>query len=126
MQRDFRTREISFCAQKSLMSVYIARLGIHRHASIFRSRLPLALHGPVIMQMHRFTTIPPGPSQPSAVNEQKLSIWGKVKAEAVHYWQGTKLLGAEVAISSRLLVRILKGSSLSRRELRQVLYQILG
>jgi hypothetical protein len=52
--------------------------------------------------------------------EKKLSIWEKIKHEAVHYWQGTKLLGAEVKISSRLLVKLVRGNSLSRKEMRQV------
>ena len=49
----------------------------------------------------------------------------RIKNEALHYWHGTKLLGTEVGISSRLLLKLLWGSetgnsSLSRREQRQV------
>ncbi|CCF55975.1 hypothetical protein KAFR_0A05400 [Kazachstania africana CBS 2517] len=50
-------------------------------------------------------------------NEQaKSSLWMKVKHEASHYWNGTKLLGFEIKISSRLLMKMLAGNSLSRRE----------
>ncbi|RLN09076.1 LETM1 and EF-hand domain-containing protein 1, mitochondrial-like [Panicum miliaceum] len=37
-----------------------------------------------------------------------------------HYWLGTKLLWADVRISSRLLVKLAGGKSLSRRERRQL------
>jgi len=47
-------------------------------------------------------------------------VWAKVKHEANHYWDGTKLLGAEIKISWRLLRRLLKGKQLTRRERRQV------
>lgn len=50
----------------------------------------------------------------------KRPLWSRVKEEALHYWQGTKLLGAEIKVSSRLLVKLLKGPKLSRRELRQL------
>ncbi|EGF80620.1 hypothetical protein BATDEDRAFT_10944 [Batrachochytrium dendrobatidis JAM81] len=50
----------------------------------------------------------------------KKSLWVRVKEEAVHYWHGTKLLGVELAISSRLLVKLLNGHKLSRREQRQL------
>lgn len=47
-------------------------------------------------------------------------IWSKVKHEAAHYWNGTKLLVSEVRISARLQWKILHGESLTRRERRQV------
>lgn len=50
----------------------------------------------------------------------KKTMWQKVKDEAVHYWQGTKLLGLEIRISSRLAYKLLQGTNLSRRENRQV------
>lgn len=50
----------------------------------------------------------------------KKSIWSRVKDEAAHYWHGARLLGAETKISWRLLVKMLKGNQLSRREFRQV------
>jgi hypothetical protein len=47
-------------------------------------------------------------------------IWTKVKKEANHYWDGTKLLGAEIKVSARLQYKILQGGKLTRREKRQV------
>lgn len=46
--------------------------------------------------------------------------WAVVKKEAAHYWAGTKLLGHEIAISSKLQYKVLKGGSLTRRERRQL------
>ena len=47
-------------------------------------------------------------------------MWKKIKHEANHYWNGTKLLGKEIKISSRLQYKLLQGKSLTRREKRQV------
>ncbi|KAJ3023420.1 hypothetical protein HKX48_003337 [Thoreauomyces humboldtii] len=58
-------------------------------------------------------------SAPPAVAPKK-SIGLRIKEEALHYWHGTKLLGTEISISSRLLVKLLKGGGLSRREHRQL------
>ena len=44
----------------------------------------------------------------------------KIKAEAVHYWNGTKLLGLEIRISTKLLWKLLGGHNLTRRERRQL------
>lgn len=51
---------------------------------------------------------------------KKLTIWQKVKKEAAHYWDGTKLLATEVKISSKLALRMAAGYELTRREHRQV------
>jgi LETM1 and EF-hand domain-containing protein 1 len=51
---------------------------------------------------------------------KKLTLWQKVKKEAAHYWDGTKLLGTEVKISSRLAIKMAAGYELTRREQRQV------
>lgn len=55
---------------------------------------------------------------------KKKTMWERVKHELVHYWHGTKLLGAEIAISNRLLIKLLHGQQISRREYRQVLLAI--
>lgn len=47
-------------------------------------------------------------------------VWAVVKREALHYWHGTRLLGKEIRISSRLLRRLIAGKKLTRREHRQV------
>lgn len=53
-------------------------------------------------------------------DEVKLTIWQKVKKEANHYWDGTKLLVAEVRISSKLALKMAAGYELTRREHRQL------
>ncbi|KAI9102719.1 LETM1-like protein-domain-containing protein [Phlyctochytrium arcticum] len=53
-----------------------------------------------------------------AVAKKPLSV--RIKEEILHYWHGTKLLGAEIKISSRLLVKLIRGQGLSRREVRQL------
>ena len=52
--------------------------------------------------------------------EKKLTLMQKVKKEAQHYWDGTKLLATEVKISTRLAVKMAAGYELSRREHRQL------
>ncbi|KAF2187768.1 LETM1-domain-containing protein, partial [Zopfia rhizophila CBS 207.26] len=52
--------------------------------------------------------------------EKKLTIWQKVKKEANHYWDGTKLLVTEVKISSKLALKMAAGYELTRREHRQL------
>lgn len=52
--------------------------------------------------------------------EPKLTVWEKVKKEAHHYWDGTKLLATEVKISWRLALRMTAGYELTRRENKQL------
>jgi len=52
--------------------------------------------------------------------EKKLTLGQKIKKEAQHYWDGTKLLATEVKISSRLALKMAAGYELSRRENRQL------
>lgn len=61
------------------------------------------------------------PSKPTEPQEPFMTrAWAKIKHEANHYWDGTKLLGAEIKVSWRLLRRLLRGKQLTRRERRQV------
>jgi LETM1 and EF-hand domain-containing protein 1 len=61
------------------------------------------------------------PASSTPVEEPALRrIWVTVKDGAAHYWDGTKLLGTEMKISSRLLWKVLHGGKLTRREKRQV------
>ncbi|KAL4897669.1 MRS7 family protein [Aspergillus ambiguus] len=53
-------------------------------------------------------------------DQKKLTIGQKIKKEAQHYWDGTKLLATEVRISSRLALKMAAGYELSRREHRQL------
>ncbi|KAK4191885.1 LETM1-like protein-domain-containing protein [Podospora australis] len=52
--------------------------------------------------------------------EKKLTLKQKIKKEVQHYWDGTKLLAAEVRISSRLALKMAAGYELTRRENRQL------
>ena len=45
----------------------------------------------------------------STRKEKKLTLMQKVKKEAQHYWDGTKLLVAEIKISTRLAVKMAAG-----------------
>jgi len=49
-----------------------------------------------------------------------LTMAQKIKKEARHYWDGTKLLATEVKISSRLALKMAAGYELTRRESRQL------
>lgn len=53
-------------------------------------------------------------------DKKKLTLAQKIKKEAQHYWDGTKLLATEVRISSRLALKMAAGYELSRREHRQL------
>ncbi|KAK2599961.1 LETM1 domain-containing protein ylh47 [Conoideocrella luteorostrata] len=52
--------------------------------------------------------------------EKKLTVWQKVKKEAQHYWDGSKLLATEVRISWRLALKMAAGYDLTRRENKQL------
>jgi LETM1 and EF-hand domain-containing protein 1 len=52
--------------------------------------------------------------------KKKLTLMQKVKKEAQHYWDGTKLLATEVKISTKLVLKMAAGYELSRRENRQL------
>ena len=56
----------------------------------------------------------------ATTSSKKMTIWEKVKHEAHHYWEGTKLLGLEIKISCRLLLKMNSGYELTRREYRQL------
>ncbi|PJF18732.1 LETM1-like domain-containing protein [Paramicrosporidium saccamoebae] len=51
----------------------------------------------------------------------KPSIATRIKEGALHYWHGTKLLVFETRVSSKLLLKVLRGEKLIRREYRQLL-----
>lgn len=73
----------------------------------------------------------PSPSPPATKSAKPVEpilsrVWNKVKHEAQHYWQGSKLLAKEVRISARLQRKILQGETLTRRERRQVCSIYLG
>lgn len=47
---------------------------------------------------------------------KKETLWEKTKATLAHYRDGTRLLGADIAIAYRLVRRVTRGKSLTRRE----------
>ncbi|KAF9568318.1 hypothetical protein EC968_002971 [Mortierella alpina] len=56
----------------------------------------------------------------AAAAQPKRSLWLRVKKELIHYWDGTKLLGKEIKISTKLANRLLHGQKLTRREQKQL------
>lgn len=60
-----------------------------------------------------------GKSPDKKKEEKKTTVWQKVKHGVQHFWDGTKLLGAEIKISSNLALKMAAGYELSRRERRQ-------
>lgn len=46
--------------------------------------------------------------------------WDEFKSTLQHYWFGTKLLWADIRISSRLMLKLAGGKNLSRRERQQL------
>lgn len=59
------------------------------------------------------------PKEPAAV-EVKKSMWVRFKDECTHYYSGFKLLFLDVQVSSKIVWKILRGKTLSRRESRQL------
>ena len=55
-----------------------------------------------------------------AKNGPKPTIMQRIKKEVTHYWDGTKLLAAEIKISTKLALKMAAGYELTRRENRQV------
>lgn len=83
-------------------------------------------HPPSRFQSTKTTVDPssPSPSPPATKSAKPVDpilsrVWNKIKHEAQHYWQGSKLLAKEVRISARLQRKILQGETLTRRERRQ-------
>lgn len=52
--------------------------------------------------------------------EPKPPLWDRIKHEIAHYWSGTKLLGYEIKVSTKLLFKMMAGYGLSRRESNQL------
>ncbi|RKP20655.1 LETM1-domain-containing protein [Rozella allomycis CSF55] len=52
---------------------------------------------------------------------EKKPLSQRIKDEALHYWHGSKLLVAEIKISFKLMWKMRKGESLTRREYRQLI-----
>ncbi|KAI8834547.1 LETM1-like protein-domain-containing protein [Chytriomyces cf. hyalinus JEL632] len=57
-----------------------------------------------------------GTTPPTILVEPKKPLMQRIKDEAHHLYLGMKLLATETSISSRLLVKLMKGNMLTRRE----------
>lgn len=113
------------------MSLWLPRTS---HAILSRSSSRIRVRSSIILPIHRRLSTnqtnasnhhavkPNLPTQKDPTQAPLMArAWKKVKHEAAHYWNGTKLLVSEVRISSRLQWKILQGETLTRRERRQVL-----
>lgn len=72
---------------------------------------------PVVSAEDKSATKSKGDTKPEG---RLAKAWAWVKHEANHYWDGSKLLAAEVRVSSKLLRKVLNGARLTRRERRQL------
>ncbi|KJE93478.1 leucine zipper-EF-hand containing transmembrane protein 1 [Capsaspora owczarzaki ATCC 30864] len=52
---------------------------------------------------------------------KKPTLWERAKHELIHYWNGFKLLGADIRITARLLRQVSQGHTLTRRERKQLI-----
>lgn len=68
-----------------------------------------------------FTRFQSSSSEENSGIPNKVSLMHRVKEGALHYWQGTKLLAYETKTSSGLVLKLLRGDRLIRREYRQLL-----
>lgn len=59
---------------------------------------------------------PEPPTTSVTDNVVKPPLMDRIKHEIQHYWDGTKLLGFEIKVSTKLLFKMLRGYELSRRE----------
>ncbi|CAB3362761.1 Hypothetical predicted protein [Cloeon dipterum] len=62
----------------------------------------------------------PSVSQSLSPAVPKKSMWQKVKDELIHYYHGFRLLFIDINVSRKLVMRVLNGKSLTRREHRQL------
>lgn len=60
-------------------------------------------------------------THPKELHEGWINLRDAAKAEAHHYWVGTKLLWADIQTARKLLGKTLDGNSLTRRERKQLL-----
>lgn len=79
-----------------------------------------ATTSPAVPAKETVQTTPVLSEKPAVPVEPKLTLWEKVKHEAQHYWDGTKLLGYEIKVSTKLVVKMASGYELTRREDRQL------
>ena len=66
------------------------------------------------------TTTTTTPATTAPKEEKKLTLWEKIKKEAAHYRDGSKLLWFEIKVSFKLALKMAAGHELTRREWRQL------
>ena len=107
------------------MSLWLLRRGQPATFTQSYNRI-IRLPPPVLLRAVRYQSTKPidNSSKSTSLSEPKPPLasraWSKVKHEASHYWNGSKLLAKEVRIASRLQWKLLHGDSLTRRERRQL------
>ena len=125
--RTFSTASYLRSLPLAFMSLWLLRRGQSAILTQSYNRI-IRLPPPVLLRAARYQSTKPVDNSPSSkstsLSEPKppaLSrAWSKVKYEASHYWNGSKLLAKEVRIASRLQWKLLHGDSLTRRERRQL------
>jgi len=65
-------------------------------------------------------TSPKVPTTNDGSDSPKPPLMERIKHEVQHYWAGTKLLGYEIKVSSKLLFKMIRGYELTRREQSQL------
>lgn len=75
-----------------------------------------------VMAFKRESETRKGEEQPpqKVMLEVKPSLWKRVVDELKHYYNGFRLFFIDIRISSKLMVRLLRGETLTRREKRQM------
>ena len=101
----------SLQVQRALLrSARIPPASLRRGVVLLPRRPPLLLHSRALASKSKSEKAPP----PARWSPQW--VWDHAKEMASHYWHGSKLLAADTRIASKLLVRLVTGHHLSRRE----------
>lgn len=73
------------------------------------------------VELVKKSDVPPAEVIPAETSTTpKPPLWDRIKHEVAHYWSGTKLLGYEIKVSTKLLFKVAAGYGLSRRENNQL------
>ena len=56
----------------------------------------------------------------TTITTSKKSLWVRIKDEGKHFWSGCKLLVLDVRVCSRIIWKITRGKTITRRERRQL------
>jgi LETM1-like protein len=91
----------------------VIRKGLDLMTSAFKAIVSFLIKLPVNMFFYA--------THPTETKATLIRMRDVVKAEAHHYWVGTKLLWADIITARKLLNKTLEGTSLTRRERKQLL-----